>query len=121
MGKTILFVYGSLKTGQANHRLIADQEYLGPAVTEPRYRIIDMGRYPGLVEDAANGLAVRGELWAVARPCLLELDEFEGGEGTWSRHSVRVEGREGVQAYVWTGPVPDGVRSGEEWPFASPT
>jgi gamma-glutamylaminecyclotransferase len=78
----LLFVYGTLKTGERNHRLIADQWYVGPAATEPRYRLIDLGPYPGLIRDDADGLAVRGELWDVSRCCLLELDDFEGDNYT---------------------------------------
>ena len=118
MANTILFFYGSLKLGGENHRLVADQAYLGPAVTKPYYRVVSLGRYPGLVEDAANGLAVRGELWRVSRCCLLELDDFEGGEGAWVRRPVAVAGHEGVEAYFYDGPVPAGAMSGAEWPFA---
>src|SRR5215471_201591 len=61
--KTIVFVYGTLKRGERNHRLLADQEFLGAAVTVPRYRVFDLGPYPGLVRDDATGLAVRAELF----------------------------------------------------------
>jgi gamma-glutamylaminecyclotransferase len=115
----ILFVYGSLKRGHRNHRLIADQEYLGEAATEPRYRVIDLGRYPGLIRDDADGLAVRGELWAVGPDRLRELDDFEGGEGLWARGPVAIPGREGVEAYFWTGAVPPFAASGGRWPLGS--
>ena len=117
MGKAILFVYGTLKRGQRNHRLLADQQYLGEAATEPRYRVFDLGPYPGLVADAANGLAVRGELWAVSECCLAELDDFEGVPDLFARRRVVVPGRDGVEAYFWAGAVPDGAASGSEWPL----
>jgi gamma-glutamylcyclotransferase (GGCT)/AIG2-like uncharacterized protein YtfP len=117
MANAILFLYGSLKLGGENHRLVADQEYLGPAVTEARYRVVSLGRYPGLVEDPVNGLAVTGELWRVSRCCLLELDDFEGGEGAWVRRPVAVVGMEGVEAYFYAGPVPADAPSGAEWPL----
>lgn len=117
MANAILFLYGSLKLGGENHRLVADQVYLGLAVTEPRYRIMSLGRYCGMVEDAAKGLAVQGELWRVSRCCLLELDDFEGGEGAWVRRPVAVVGHEGVEAYFYDGPVPAGAPSGAEWPL----
>src|SRR5436309_9363098 len=101
--RTTLFLYGSLKRGYSNHRLVADQEYLGKAVTEPRYRVIELGQYGGLIRDDAAGLAVKGELWAVSRRRLLELDEFETGEGLWARGPVAVPGRDGVEAYFWAG------------------
>lgn len=118
MSKTILFLYGSLKRGYSNHRLVADQEYLGEAVTEPHYRVIELGRYGGLIRDDAAGLAVAGELWAVSACGLAELDDFETGEGLWARAPVAVAGREGVEAYFWVGEVPAGLRSGAAWPLA---
>src|SRR5581483_4440148 len=117
MTKAILFLYGSLKRGRRNHRLVADQEYLGEALTEPRYRLIDLGTSPGMVRDDAAGLAVKGELWAVGPCCLAGLDEFECADGPYFRAAVAVVGREGVEAYRWHGPVPPGARTGDEWPF----
>ena len=94
MGKTILFVYGTLKRGLRNHRLIADQEFLGEAVTAPRYRVIDLGLHPGLVTDESNGLAVKGELWAVSDCCLAELDDFEEVPGLFFAGGSIADGRE---------------------------
>src|SRR5207249_6980142 len=65
MGRTTLFVYGTLKRGGRGNRWLAGQRFLGEAVTEPTYRLYDLGTYPGLVRDEANGLAVKGELWEV--------------------------------------------------------
>ena len=87
---TLLFVYGTLKRGLRNHPLIADQQFLREAVTPPRYRVIDLGPYPGLVVDEANGLAVKGELWAVSECCLGELDDFEQDAGAFVREPVAV-------------------------------
>ena len=117
LAETILFFYGSLKRGYSNHHRIAAQTFLGDAVTLPRYRIIDLGQYGGMIRDETNGLAVKGELWAIDSKCLTELDEFEMSEGVFARMPVAVAGREGVQSYCWTGAAPDGVRSSDLWPF----
>jgi gamma-glutamylaminecyclotransferase len=115
---TILFVYGTLKRGQRNHRLVADQGFLGEAATKPRYRVFDLGPYPGLVVDDANGVAVLGELWAVNECCLSALDDFEEESHTFRRELVAVAGRDGeVFAYFWNCPVPQGAASGSEWPL----
>jgi gamma-glutamylaminecyclotransferase len=116
--KTVLFVYGTLKRGQRNHQLIADQEFLGEAVTQPRYRVFDLGPYPGLVADDTTGVAVRGELWAVGACCLAELDDFEEVPGLFVRVLVAIAGRDGeVFAYFWNRPVPPGAASGSDWPL----
>jgi len=76
MGKTILFVYGTLKRGGPNHRLLAGQQFLGEARTEPKYRLIDLGEYPGL-QEATDGESVSGEIYAVDDEAMARLDEFE--------------------------------------------
>jgi gamma-glutamylaminecyclotransferase len=115
--ETILFVYGTLKRGASNHRLLADQRFVGAAVTAPRYRVIDLGPWPGLVRDEANGLAVRGELFAVSECCLAELDDFETDAGAFVRARIEVEGRGDVWAYFWNLAAPDGAPGGDRWPL----
>lgn len=114
---TLLFVYGTLKRGQCNHRLLASQEFLGEAVTEPRYRVVDLGPHPGLVLDAGSGVAVKGELWAVSDECLTALDAFEEVPGPFVRAPVAIAGRGAVDAYVWNRPVPAGAPGGDFWPL----
>lgn len=114
--KTILFVYGTLKRGERNHHLIADQEFIGEVVTTARYRVFDLGPYPGLVHDETNDLAVVGELFAVSERCLVELDRFEGVPELFVRALIEVEGHEEVWAYFWNRPAPEGAKSGERWP-----
>ena len=114
---TLLFVYGTLKRGEPNHFRMADQELLSEAITAPRYRVIDLGPHPGLVRDAAKGLAVQGEVFAVTDRCLAELDEFEGDAGAFVRELIEVSGYEQVWAYYLNAPVPDGAKSGDRWPL----
>jgi gamma-glutamylcyclotransferase (GGCT)/AIG2-like uncharacterized protein YtfP len=73
----VLFLYGTLKRGQRNHRLVAG-EFLGPARSQPHYRLVDCGPYPALVEDRDHGESIQGELWRVDDAILRRLDEFEG-------------------------------------------
>lgn len=111
-------MYGSLKRGHRNHRLLADQEFLGDAVTEPRYRLVDLGTYPGMVDDP-HGVSVTGELWAVGECALAELDDFECADAPYHRGPVAVRGRtEPAEAYFYRGDVLPGARTGATWPFA---
>lgn len=117
MESTLLFVYGTLKRGLSNHHLLAGQQFLGEAQTEPLYRVLDLGPHPGLVLDRAHGLAIRGELWSVSPACLAELDRFEEVPGPFIRAGVKIAGRESqAQAYLWNKPIPEGATSGSEWP-----
>lgn len=100
-GSWILFVYGTLKRGCRSHALLAGQEFLGVARTAPRYRLYRRQKYPCLVE-AAEGLAIRGELWRVDAATLKRLDEYEGAPTLFARKPIVIEGRdEPVLAYFF--------------------
>ena len=114
----ILFVYGTLKRGERNHRLIADQRFVREAVTALRYRVIDLGPHPGMVHDEFTGLAVRGELWDVSDCCLAELDELEEVPDPFAREPVvSANFGEDVQAYLWVRGSPPAARTGDHWPM----
>ena len=119
MSKTILFIYGTLKRGQKSHHFIADQEFLGEAVTMPLYRLYCKGWHPAMVLDADNGLEIKGELWAVDKATLAKLDEYEDiAEAWYVRDDVAVRDHfERVQAYFYNHAVEPGTTSGAEWPF----
>lgn len=118
MGKTILFVYGTLKRGGRGHRFLATQEFLGEAATEPKYRLFDLGTYPALVKDEVNGLPVKGELWAVDDDCLADLDDYEFAPELYSREPVAIQGRaDRIESFIYSKSIPPKVRSGGSWPF----
>jgi gamma-glutamylcyclotransferase (GGCT)/AIG2-like uncharacterized protein YtfP len=113
-----LFVYGTLKSGQpANHHL-STAKFVGPAVTAPKFRLFDMGWHPAMVRDDAHGLAVEGEVWDVPADMVPALDEYESVPEGFVRETIEVPGMaEEVQAYLFAGPVPRGVRFGSRWPI----
>jgi gamma-glutamylaminecyclotransferase len=118
MSKTLLFVYGTLKTGQSNEKMLDGQEFVGPARTLPIYRLYGLGWHPGLVVDQANGLSVSGELWAVDSVTLARLDDYEGVPHWFNREYIALADRVGdFQAYFYKQSVPDDAPSGAEWPF----
>ncbi len=116
--KTLLFAYGSLKRGGRGHKYLMSQRFVGDATTEPKYRIVDLGPYPGLVADDANGLAVRGELYEVDEACLTELDDYEYTPSLYERGAVAIQGHpEKVETFLYTKPIPPKARTGAFWPF----
>ena len=70
-----LFVYGTLRRGERAHRLLGGAPLVAHGRTEPRFRLVDMGGYPALVEGGAT--AVAGEIYDVADARVPELDRFE--------------------------------------------
>ena len=119
MAKITVFVYGTLKRGQRNHALLQDQEFLGQTRTLPRYRLYDCGRYPALVHDPANGVAVSGEVWRVSEEVLRKMDEYEGAPELYSRAEILLEAfNQPVVAYFFNGDVTCLKDCGGEWPVA---
>lgn len=112
-----LFVYGTLQRGQRSHQLLEGQQFIGPARTEQRYRLLDVGSYPGLVEDATRGVAVHGELWQIDATLLPRLDEYEGSPTLFVRRPVALQAAPAgpVVAYFYNGrtDLPD---CGPSWP-----
>lgn len=76
--RTLLFIYGTLKTGASNHAVLADQEFIAEVKTIPGARLYVVADYPGLVIDPADKSGVQGELWSVDNEALARLDAFEG-------------------------------------------
>ena len=99
-----LFVYGTLKRGFSRSAALQGEWFLGPAQTQPRYRMHNCGNFPGLVE-APDGLCIEGELWEVSLDCIKRLDEIEGvGIGLYKRANVSLmapHNREEVETYLY--------------------
>jgi gamma-glutamylcyclotransferase (GGCT)/AIG2-like uncharacterized protein YtfP len=68
-----VFVYGTLLQGEMRNPVLDASHYLGPVMADGR--LIDLGRYPALVEGQGR---VIGELYRVSRATLQQLDRIEG-------------------------------------------
>ncbi|HEY1648622.1 MAG TPA: gamma-glutamylcyclotransferase family protein [Terracidiphilus sp.] len=116
-GATTVFVYGTLKRGCRNHRVLQSAVFLGEACTEPVYLMVDCGSYPGLVRagDARRGQAIYGELYRVDEELLAALDAFEDAPREFVRDSVRL--RDGVcaEAYFYRGETAHLALCGAVW------
>ncbi len=83
-GTVLLFVYGSLKRGGRHHQELAGAEFVGPAETEPGFRLealqVEGTEYLALVRasTSASPVTVAGELFLVEESRLPALDAFEG-------------------------------------------
>jgi len=72
-----VFVYGSLLKGLGNHRLLADSTFLGEDNTKPEFLMVDLGWFPGIIEDI-DGVSIKGEVYEVSNDTLSWLDSLEG-------------------------------------------
>jgi gamma-glutamylaminecyclotransferase len=117
--RLLIFVYGSLKRGFALGRLLAQQEFVATASTQPLYRLYDCGSYPAMVTVAVDGRSVKGEVFRVDQECLLKLDEAEGvEEGLYVRDSVHLcppFDASGAFAWFYAAPTSGLVDCGSAW------
>jgi gamma-glutamylaminecyclotransferase len=114
---SLLFLYGTLKRGQANHHLLAGQRFLGEAVTSPFYRLFNKGPHPCLVKSEQGGVAIHGELWSVDEDTLVRLDAFEDAPYGFIRAPIDIAGFiHPVEAYFYAGDVRELAPAGNRWP-----
>lgn len=96
---TKVFVYGTLKQGYGNHRLLTGAKFLGEFTTKQPFNLRD-GGFPYAVrnQEENNGL-VKGEVYEVDDDILQQLDWLEGVPRHYQRQPVEIDGLEGVQMY----------------------
>lgn len=69
----LVFVYGTLKEGHGNHRLIADSVFEGPGRIQGSLYVVGLPYF----KNEGEGY-VYGELYTVDDPTLARLDRLEG-------------------------------------------
>ena len=113
-----MFVYGTLKRGFCRHFALKNQTFISEARTANRYRMFNVGTYPGLIDAHEGGVSISGEVWEVSADCLLHLDEVEGvDERLYERRRIELESPEHdpVEAYFYLRSVQDCPDCGEAW------
>jgi gamma-glutamylaminecyclotransferase len=106
----LLFIYGTLRRGEANHAHLAGARFAGAARTAARFTLVDLGEFPALVTGGAD--AVAGELWEVDADHLVRLDEFEEHPDVYRRETIALDDGREVFAYL----LPDGREQGTRIP-----
>lgn len=98
-------VYGTLREGGSNHRLLAGATSVGAYTLPGGYCMVDMGYFPGLIEcDTASEAVV--EVYEVSNCMLRDMDWLEGHDpdGTivgnfYTRKVIEIE--EGLKAWIY--------------------
>lgn len=84
-----VFVYGTLKRGHPNHGILEKSDFLGPCYLDGRYRLCDLGYYPGLCRTPADITGrIFGEVYRVDMETLTSLDLLEGHPTFYERQKV---------------------------------
>lgn len=94
-----VFVYGSLRIGFGNNRLLSGSKYLGSTQTIQNYAMVDLGSFPGVIKQGENRLPVVGDVYIVNRPVLADLDRLEGNGSFYNREQVNLEN--GMTAWMY--------------------
>lgn len=97
-----IFVYGTLKQGEGNHRLLEQAEYVYNATTFDRFRMFHVG-FPVLMDDVQDGRPVgkvQGEVYKVNEEQLRRLDQLEAEGSMYKRREIEVFTDEGFQMTV---------------------
>lgn len=85
--KHYVFVYGTLKKGKSNHRLLFEADYLGEYYTNTNFTLF-VGGLPYLVKREGPGCS--GELYKVSDKVLTALDLLEGHPDFYKREVIPV-------------------------------
>jgi gamma-glutamylaminecyclotransferase len=103
--RTRIFVYGTLRAGEPNHYLLANQEIVHPARTEPAFELVSLGPYPAMIPGGLTSIV--GEVYEVDEPTLAALDRLEDHPNFYQRQAIRLTNGDEVLAYLLT---PEQVR-----------
>jgi gamma-glutamylcyclotransferase (GGCT)/AIG2-like uncharacterized protein YtfP len=96
--KHAVFVYGTLLSGEGNHRLLAGGAFLGDARTAPGFELYDLGAFPGMVARGAG--VVAGEVYGVDDATRARLDALEGHPQFYRRRAIRLADGKRVDTYL---------------------
>lgn len=109
MDKRKVFVYGTLKQGFGNHRVMerAKSSLIGTFKTLPEFTMLHLGGFPGIIDGGHT--AITGELWEVEE--IEGLDALEGHPTFYRRTEILLEGYDQpVEAYILNSRYGDGQR-----------
>jgi gamma-glutamylaminecyclotransferase len=99
-------VYGTLKSGHGNHRLLENSYCLGDAYTAAAYPLV-IDSLPYLIDRIGVGKRVRVEVYRVTEATLARLDSLEGHPDWYQRKEIQVQLIKGGTVTAWVYMIPD--------------
>lgn len=103
----LVFVYGTLKSGHGNNKLLSTSKLIGSRLTKDKFVLLEAGCpflvpeivCPADLQDTAR--QVRGELWRIPEDGTLEdLDRLEGEGYLYHRRYILTDKNELCWSYV---------------------
>ncbi len=90
----LIFVYGTLKRGFANHYLLKDAVFSADSCTQEVFPMVIAGPWfaPSMLDQPGDGRQIHGELYQVDEQVLAQLDRLErvGQAGGYIRRQISV-------------------------------
>jgi gamma-glutamylaminecyclotransferase len=93
-----VFVYGTLRQGEGNHRLLARARCVGQARTRPEFSFHSLGGFTGMI--AGGQQEVLGEVYEVDQYTLDRLDRLEGHPRFYRRTAITLADGTQVDTYL---------------------
>jgi gamma-glutamylaminecyclotransferase len=94
---SLLFVYGTLMRGEANHGQLGGARFVETVRTAPDFELVDLGEYPAMLANGRDRIA--GEIYEVDDGVLARLDPFEAS-ASYGRTAIPLDDGRQVQAYL---------------------
>src|SRR5882672_7398994 len=91
MSKSLVFVYGTLKSGYRANYKMDDGDYLGPGRTPPIFRMFGKNAGFPMICQTDPGHEVLGEVYRVSDQIMASLDQYEGVPHFYKRMRVPVK------------------------------
>ena len=99
-------VYGTLKKGRGNHRLLANSYCLGEGFTSSPYPLV-IDDLPYVIDREGSGWRVHVETYRVTDETLARLDSLEGHPDWYQRKQIQVQLYKGGTVSAWVYMIPD--------------
>jgi gamma-glutamylcyclotransferase (GGCT)/AIG2-like uncharacterized protein YtfP len=102
-----VFVYGTLKSGYGNNRLLGEPARLLSLASIPKelgFVMVNMGAFPALMRanSAEENTTIFGELWGPITPNIFQrLDFLEGCPRFYQRKVIEVSGSLRIKIPAW--------------------
>lgn len=85
----LIFVYGTLRSGERNHHWLRQSTRVGDHRTTAAFRLLDVGGFPGAI--LGGNQRIVGEVYRVKRVTLGRLDQLEGYPEVFDRMQIDTE------------------------------
>lgn len=81
----LVFVYGTLRKGEANHHYLAQSQCLDSCQSGLDYKLYDLGEYPAVSD---GNTAISGEVYLIDDHTLQALDKLEDVPVEYRRETI---------------------------------